>query len=183
MDALQSLLATSTTVFEVVAFCYRFLKNLWNLSSDHVPFWAVVEPVLFCAFLLLASLTLTDIRPVNIEWSLFASNFLPRRSCWLHYDAFQSNFPSFFDAKEQALVPAMLLLPTPHTRALLPTSSSTLIEPSVSASFQLLSDKPTSCPFFISSLNINVCHCGHLIHRSRVSHITAPAGPLTSFHV
>ena len=44
-----------------------FSENLWNLSSDFVTFWAVAEPVLFCAFLFLASLTLTDIRPINIE--------------------------------------------------------------------------------------------------------------------
>ena len=30
----------------------------------------------------------------------------------------------------------------------------------------------------VSSLNVNVCQCGHLIPRSRVSHITAPASPL-----
>ena len=35
----------------------------------------------------------------------------------------------------------------------------------------------------ISSQNINVWHCGHLIPRSRVAHITPPAGPLTCFHV
>ena len=45
-------------------------EGLWNLSPYCVPFLTVVKPVLLCAFLHLASLTLTDIRPANIEWSL-----------------------------------------------------------------------------------------------------------------
>ena len=31
--------------------------------------------------------------------------------------------------------------------------------------------------------NRRVCHCGHLMPKSRVSHMTAPANPLTCFHV
>ena len=37
-------------------------------------------------------------------------------------------------------------------------------------------------PTLISSDNM-VCHSGHLVSRSRVSHMTAPAGPLTCLHV
>ena len=42
-------------------------ESLWDLPSDFVAHWAVVEPMLLCAFLHMASLTLTDIRPTNIE--------------------------------------------------------------------------------------------------------------------
>ena len=38
-----------------------------NISPHCVPFRTVVTPLLFCAFLHLPSLTLTDIRPSNIE--------------------------------------------------------------------------------------------------------------------
>ena len=53
---------------------------LQNLPSDFVPFWTVVKPVLFCAFLLVTGLTLAYIRPANVEESL------------LHPASFQNQF-------------------------------------------------------------------------------------------
>ena len=45
-------------------------EGLRNLQPDFVIFWTVEEPVLFCAFLFVTSLTCTYIRPANIEQSL-----------------------------------------------------------------------------------------------------------------
>ena len=42
-------------------------EGLRNFPPDFVAFWTVVQPVPFCAFLQLACLTLTNIRPANIE--------------------------------------------------------------------------------------------------------------------
>ena len=36
-------------------------ESLWDLTSDLVPFWAMVEPELFCAFLFVTCLALTFI--------------------------------------------------------------------------------------------------------------------------
>ena len=75
----------------------RFLlplsKSPWNLPSDFVPFWAMVEPVLFCAFLLVTSLAFTSVRPTNVENSLLHqppshTNFFAKFRC------FQSTLPS-----------------------------------------------------------------------------------------
>ena len=43
--------------------------------------------------------------------------------------------------------------------------------------------KHISCQFLLSPSNIKVCQCGHLMPRSRVSHDTAPTGPLTCLHI
>ena len=57
--------------------------------------------MVLCAFLHLASLTLTDIRRARIElFFFFASNLFPQRSSWPHCDAFQSNSPSLSFARE-----------------------------------------------------------------------------------
>ena len=83
----------------------------------------MVEPVLLCAFLRLASLTLTGIRPANIEQSLLSpSNFEENLRGHITM-LFSPNFLHCYYAKELALVPDVLLLLTLHTRALLPISS------------------------------------------------------------
>ena len=45
-----------------------FPESFQNTSPHCVPFPTVVEPLLFCTFLLLTSLTLTVVRPSNIEY-------------------------------------------------------------------------------------------------------------------
>ena len=47
-----------------------FPDGLWDLLPHCVPFRTVVKPVLFCAFLQLAGLSFTNIRPSNVEKSL-----------------------------------------------------------------------------------------------------------------
>ena len=154
-------------------------ENFWNLSSDFFSFWAVVEPVLFCAFLLVKGLTLTGVRPINIEQSLLRpSTFQEHLPVYIAM-LFSPFLHSLSFAKDLALVPAMLLLSTPPTVHFFQhTDRARCI-----SFFKHLSDKPTFMSVLISSLNISVCRCGHLTPRSRVSHITAPAGPLTCFHV
>ena len=49
---------------------FPFSEGLRNIPPSFVPFWTVVKPVLFCAFLHLAGLTLTYIRPANMEQPL-----------------------------------------------------------------------------------------------------------------
>ena len=85
--------------FDVFAFCSHFLKasRIPRLPACHS---GLIEPVLFCAFLHLASLTLTDFRPSNIV--SFASGLLPRRSSSPHCDAFRSNSPFSFEKRAQS---------------------------------------------------------------------------------
>ena len=105
-----------------------------NIPPHCVPFRTVVKPVLLCAFLHLASLTLTDIRPANIE-----------------YDALWSNPPSQLE-----LVRVMLPLSALHTRTLLPTSSSALIGPSAPAFKKTSLGHANLMSIFVSSLK-NQC--------------------------
>ena len=63
----------------------------------------------------------------------FASNLLPRRSFWPHYDTSQSKPLSLSFARELELDRSMLSLSPLPVRDLLPTSSNTLIGLSVQA--------------------------------------------------
>ena len=57
---------SATVPIPLCHFCSFFDRNL---PPDFMPLWTVVNPVLFCAFLQLAGLTLTYIRLANIEQS------------------------------------------------------------------------------------------------------------------
>ena len=115
---------------------FRFLLPLsespWNLPSDFVPFWAMMKPVLFCAFLIETSLTFTVDRPANVEKSL------------LHPATFQHQFSGHVSTLfspislcllsqqgQSRLQPDTLLQFFIH--ALLPTSSSGLSWPAAGA--------------------------------------------------
>ena len=78
----------------------------------------------------------------------------------------------FLSQESYSWFPAMLLLSTLHTHASLPTSSQNTL-----TSFghtYLMS-------MVFSLLKTSVCQHGHFMPKSRVSYITAPAGPLTCF--
>ena len=75
----------------------------------------------------------------------------------------------------------MLPLSTLCTRALLPLLAIHLSVPLHQHLFLTSFGHTNLMSTFISSLNINVCHCGNFFPRSRVSHITAPASTLTCF--
>ena len=110
-----------------------------------VPFWTVVKPVLFSGRLDI------DLHPTSRYRTVsFASNHLPGRSFWSHYDAFRSNLHLLSFARELELVRAMLPLSALHVRALLPTSTNKLIGPSAPASFKRPLGTHTSCRFSLS---------------------------------
>ena len=132
----------------------------------------MVEPVLFCAFFFVTGLTLTFVRPTNVEES------------FLHPTSFQYQFsghvsmsfsPPFLRLLAQQgqsrLQPNSLLhffffmLCCP----LLPVDSPVLLQKTFSSH---LHGKHISCQFFCR-LRISRC----------VSHITAPAGPLLCPHL
>ena len=77
-------------------FLLQLSEGLWNLPSDLVPLWAMVEPVFFCAFLRVANLTLTDVGPINIEQSMLRPSTFHENLPGYINDAVQSNFPFFF---------------------------------------------------------------------------------------
>ena len=86
-----------------------------NIPPYREPFRTVVKPILLCAFLHLTRLTLTDIRLANIE------------QCLLR--------PTLSFAKALELDRSTLTLSALPVRALLPTSSNTLIGLSVPVFF------------------------------------------------
>ena len=120
----------------------------------------------------MAGLTLTYIRPANVE-KFFASILLPAKSFWPHYDALRSNPPSLSFAREPELV-----------RAILPFSSSCSC---FAAHFFQYTDRSLCTNIFltslahtnlmsilVSSLKINVCQCGHKKHLDHGSHTSLP---------
>ena len=149
-----------------------------NIPSYCVPFRTVVKPVLLCVFFHLASLTLTHIRPDYIEKSPFASNLLPRRSFWLHYGAcrpsVQSSF-TFFRRRAGAgssHAPLFQFFILAHCCPLLSVHwSGPLHQHLLNVSW---AHKP-HVNFCLIAEN-HVCQYGPFYTRSRVSHITAPAG-------
>ena len=103
-----------------------------RLISCHSEQW--VKPVLFCAFLHVASLTLNCVRQANVEKSLLRPPpsrkiFLATLRCFSVHSSL-----TFFRERAGAGSSHTPSLPL-HTRALLPTSSDTLIGPSAPASF------------------------------------------------
>ena len=67
-----------------------------NIPPYCAPFRTVVKPVLLCAFLHLASLTLTDIRPANIKEPLLRpTSFQEDLSGTLRCFSVQTPFPFF----------------------------------------------------------------------------------------
>ena len=126
----------------------------------------VVKPVLFSAFLHVASLTLTDIRPANIEESLLRPSSFQRKSSWSHYDAFRSNPPSFF--KQELASPGSIHVPSFNSSY-----------PCFAAHFFQYTDRAlgTSIFFNVSWAHTHTPHVNscliHLMPMSRVSHITA----------
>ena len=139
--------------------------------------------MLFCAFLPLASFTLTDVRRANVEQSLLRPSSFQKRSSWPQCDAFQSNSHSLFTFFRKRASPGLSHAPSFNS------SSSCL-----AAHFFQYTDRALCTSIFLtslghtylmsillSSLKINECQCDYFMPRSRVSHITAPAGPLTCF--
>ena len=142
----------------------------------------MVKPVLFCAFLLVTCVALTFIRPTNDVELL------------LHPASFQNHFSGHVS-----------MLFSPLVLRLLGLQGQSPLQPNILLPFFILMlcfpllpiDSPgllqdhflhifwanISHVNFLSPSNIKVCHYGHLLPRSRVSHITAPAGPLTCLHI
>ena len=58
-----------------------FSESIWNPPSDFVPLLAVVELVLFCAFLFVTGLAFISLRPTYVEES------------FLHPASFQKELP------------------------------------------------------------------------------------------
>ena len=144
-----------------------------------VPFWTMVETVFFSAFLLVTSLTFTFIRPTNVEQSL------------LHPASFQNQFscnvsmffsPIFLRLLAQQCQPDTILQFFIFMRCcpLLPIR---LFWPCCNSIFFTSLGQTYLISIFISSLKTSVCQYGQKIPKSWVSHITAPASPLTWFHV
>ena len=129
VEALEALLGQKDVYVDLK----RILKEARDEQGRKISeTFSVVEPVLFCSFLRLD----TDLRPTNQHRRVsFASIHLPRKSSWLHCDAFQSNSPSLFYAKEPELVRSILLPSALHACALLSISSSRLNGPFAPASF------------------------------------------------
>ena len=157
-------------------------ESLWDLPSDFVPFWAVVKPGHFCSFLLLAGLTLTFVRPTDlVEFFCTqppsSTNFLATFRC------FPPILPLSSCATKPEPDPAKYPPSILHTHALLPTSTNRLTWPVARTSSSHLSATCISCHFFCRLQISRWCQCGPLIPRSRVSHITTPAGPLTCLHI
>ena len=134
-----------------------------NIPPHRVRFRTVVKPVLFCAFLHLTSLTLTDVRPSNVEQSFFCVQppskkiFLATLRCFSvqfsftfflkranlgssHAPSFNSSYSSlaahFFQYTDRALCTNIYLTLFGHT--------------------YLMS-------IVISSLKTSVCQCGRLV--------------------
>ena len=102
----------------------------------------------------------------------------PSTTSFLHCGACLPTIRWSFFAAWLGLVPAALFLSTPHTRAWLPissTGSSWLVS---EASSSHPAGRPLSCP---QPPTPQTARCATA--RSRVSHMTAPASPLTSLHV
>ena len=111
--------------------CSRLLLQLSeghrNIPPDFVTPRTVVKPMLFCAFLHLASLTLTYIRPANIEQSLLRPTSFQEDLSW-HITMLFGPIPfRFLSQKTLELDHSMLPLSALPVRTLLPTSSNTLI--------------------------------------------------------
>ena len=80
-------------------FLLQLSESLWDLLLIPLPFWTVVEPVLFSMFFRLPSLTLTGIRPANIEQSLLRSSSFQEKLSGRIEMLFSPNFPHFFTQK------------------------------------------------------------------------------------
>ena len=111
------------------------------------------------------------------------ASFQKQLTSWQHFDAFQSNLPSSCCASKPEPAPAKYPPSALHIHALLPTSSNGLLWPAAEAFSSHLSGKDISCQCFCRLRMSRCARKGHLTPRSRVSHITAPVGPLTCLHV
>ena len=99
VDALQHLFVISIPFFWGSRLLISLSENLWDLPSDLVPFWALVEPVLFCAFHQVTGLALSSDQPKSK--SPFCTQRLSRKSVFA--TALLSSF-----AAESELAPVTL---------------------------------------------------------------------------
>ena len=68
---------------KVFVFLLPLSEGLRDLPSDFVPFWAMLEPVLFCAFRLVTRVAFTLMRPTNVEESFLHPSSLQKSfSCY-----------------------------------------------------------------------------------------------------
>ena len=96
-----------------------------------------------------------------------APSLLPEPIYWQRFDAFHSNLPSISNAPQPGLAPTKSPPSIFRVRVFLPTSSS----------------RPGPLQkHLLHVFRANVSR-GHLMPHSRVSHTTAPGGPLTCLHV
>ena len=155
------------------------LQPFWGLVSDLLSTRAVIHTVLLCAFFLASASTLRFVRPtishnllctnpssttsflVTIRClSVHASSVFLRSIAWMG----SSHSPSFNTSR------SCLAAHSSFQQTILACFKKHF---SHSAGKKHLYPPPTVLK------KRKVCHCDHLMPRSRVSHITAPAGPLT----
>ena len=108
-----------------------------------------------------------------------APSLLPEPASLRHDDACPSIPHLSSIAKEPELTQARYFLSILHTHASLPTSGGAYFMSIFFTSFgQTCLMSTCTCPS-----KVNVCHCGHFMPRSRVSHMTAPTSLLSCLHV
>ena len=153
-------------------------EGLLDLPSDLVPFWAIVESVLFCTLLFVTSLTLTFFRPTDVEEFLLHPPSIQNQISGHSSMLFQPVFFRFLAQQSQSRLLSNALLQFFILVLLLSTSSSRL-----SHHLHIFRATASHVHLYVPFKKAKVCQCGHLIPKSPVSHMTAPAGPLTCLQV
>ena len=138
----------------------------------------MVHHALLRALFLIATSTLLLVQPNPCRRIFSAPNLLTQQTSASHYGACLSTLHSFSFATKPVLVPAKFpSFNSSHSVFSLHTFSNRPF--CVSKAFSSHpAGRSVSCPPF-PVLQTSRCHCGHLMLKSRVSHKTAPARPLT----
>ena len=165
--------------FDVLAFCSHFPSpsGIWFLTSLHE---AMVQIVLLCAFFFVPASTPFSSDQCHTIFS--APNLLPRPVSSSHYGA-------LFVHTSCVVLRSIAWIGSTHALSFNSSNScfpAHLFQQTILACFRSIfftsCGRTTLIFTAICPSNNNVCHSGHLMPRSRVSHMTAPAGPLTCLH-
>ena len=158
-----------------------FLITLWNLVSDLLP---GSDTICASLRLLLCYILDTSFRLTSHCRTIFSA-FQPHSTTrfLVTCRCMSVSLRWSFSAAKLGLAPATLIPSAPHTRAVLPVSSSRSSWLCLRSIFFTSCVQTTLMSTTTFAKNSKAYQCGHLIPKSQVSHTTAPASPRTSLQV